>query len=164
MEANHGQAMERTLDVGNPPVARVLVIDDDQDVGAAIQTILARRGCDTVFTPDAHTGIQAFEASKFDIAMVDIFIPKANGLEIIARFRQQAPEAPIVAMSGFRFRDSMHADLDFLAMAAKRGATFCLRKPFGAEQLMEAINSGRGLAVSSHRSDGDQWSNQGVRR
>ena len=164
MEANRTQVMEQTLDVENLPVTRVLVIDDDQHVGAAIQMILARRGCDTMFAPDAHTGIQAFEASRYDIAMVDIFIPKANGLEIIARFRQQAPEVPIVAMSGFRFRDSMHADLDFLAMAGKRGASFCLRKPFRAEQLMEAINSGRGLAVSNHRSGGGQWSNQGALR
>jgi DNA-binding NtrC family response regulator len=164
MDANRTQVMEQTLDVESLPVTRVLVIDDDQDVGAAIQMILSRRGCDTVFAPDAHTGIHAFEASKFDIAMVDIFIPKANGLEIIARFRQQAPDVPIVAMSGFRFRDSMHADLDFLAMAAKRGATYCLRKPFGAEQLMGAINSGRGRAVSSDRFGGGQSSSQGARQ
>jgi CheY-like chemotaxis protein len=164
MEANRARLMEQTLDVENPALTRVLVIDDDEDIGSAIQVILSRRGCDTVFAQDAQTGIQEFEASKFDVAMVDIFIPKANGLEIIARFRQQAPDVPIVAMSGFRFRDSMHADLDFLAMAAKRGATFCLRKPFGTEQLMGAINSGRGPAVSSDRSGGGQRSNQGARR
>lgn len=148
----------------NRPLTRVLVIDDDQHVGAAIQMILARRGCDTVFAQDAHTGIRAFESSRFALAMVDIFISKSNGLEIIARFRQQAPDIPIVAMSGFRFRDSMHADLDFLGMAAKCGATFCLRKPFGAEQLMGAISSGRAPAVSGDRFGQSPGSSQGARR
>src|ERR1700674_3429095 len=114
---------------GDPAMTRVLVIDDDRSVGAAIQLMLARRSCDTVLAASACAGVEAFQSSKFDVVIVDIFMPGMNGLETIARFRQQAPTVPIVAMSGFRFRDSMVPAMDFLAMAARLGATACLRKP-----------------------------------
>jgi hypothetical protein len=44
-------------------------------------------------------------------------------------------------MSGFRFRNSMPSAPDFLGMAARLGATCCLRKPFTPQQLMAVINS-----------------------
>jgi DNA-binding response OmpR family regulator len=122
-------------------IARVLVIDDDASVGAAIQMMLDREGCDTVHAPDADVGIKAFESSSFDLVMVDLFMPGKNGLEIIAVFRQRAPTLPILAVSGFRFRDTMDPGLDFLGMAASAGATVCLRKPFSPRQLMAAVHA-----------------------
>ena len=122
-------------------MTRVLVIDDDRSVGEAIQIMLARQHCDTVVAPDAQAGLQAFESSKFDVVMIDIFMPGLDGLETIKGIRERAPTVPIVAMSGFKFRNSMASAPDFLGMAAKLGATFCLRKPFAPHQLMAAINS-----------------------
>lgn len=139
-----------------PAMTRVLIIDDDPSVGAAIQMMLARQGCDTVHTPDAPAGIQAFESSKFDVVMVDIFMPGMNGLDTITGLRQRAPTVPILAMSGFRFRDSMAPGLDFLGIAVKLGATSCLRKPFAPQQLMAAINSGLDPVLSSDRSVGTE--------
>ena len=103
--------------------------------------MLDRQGYDTVLAPDAHAGIEAFESSKFDLVMVDIFMPEVDGLEAIKDFRGRAPSVPIVAMSGFRFRGSVTSAPDYLAMAAQLGATCCLRKPFALQQLMVAINS-----------------------
>jgi DNA-binding response OmpR family regulator len=120
---------------------RILVIEDDPSVGAAILMILDREGCDTVHVPDAGAGAEAFESSRFDLVIVDIFMPGVNGLEIIAGFRQQSPTVPILAMSGFRFRDTMDPGLDFLGMAAEAGAAACLRKPFAPRQLMAAVQA-----------------------
>jgi DNA-binding response OmpR family regulator len=125
---------------GEPVVMRILVIEDDRSVGAAIQMILVREGYETVHAPDASIGMEFFESSQFDLVIIDIFMRGVNGLTTIARFRQQAPAVPILAMSGFRFRDSMHPDLDFLAMAAKAGAAVCLRKPFAPPQLLAAVS------------------------
>jgi len=132
-------------------MTRVLVIDDDQSVSVAIQLMLARQGCDTVLAPDADVGVQTFESSKFDLAMVDIFIPEMDGLKIIKRFRERMPAVPIIAMTGFRFRNSMAPTLDFLGMAAQLGATYCLRKPFTLQQLIAAINSCFDPAISIDR-------------
>jgi DNA-binding response OmpR family regulator len=128
---------------------RILVIEDDPSVGAAIQMMLDREGCDTVHALDADTGMQAFKSADFDLAIVDIFMPGANGLEIIAEFRNRSPDVPILAMSGFRFRGSMDSGLDFLGMATDAGANVCLRKPFTVEQLTAAVHASVGPTPSS---------------
>jgi DNA-binding response OmpR family regulator len=133
---------------GEPVMMCVLVIEDDSSVGAAIQMILDREGYDTVHAPDADAGMRAFEASSFDLVIVDIFMPGANGLEIIAELRNRAAAVPILAMSGFRFRNSTDHGLDFLDMANAAGATACLRKPFTREQLMAAVRAGLESAIS----------------
>src|SRR6185295_7430313 len=87
-------------------------------------------------------GIETFERHSFDLVMVDIFMPGMDGIETIKHFRKRAPAVPIIAMTGFRFRDSSKDRApDFLGMAAKLGAAYCLRKPFGPQQLNTAINA-----------------------
>jgi CheY-like chemotaxis protein len=124
---------------------RILVIDDDGCVGAAIQAIMALRRCETVTASRAHAGIHTFQASEFDVVMVDLFMPGMNGLDTITRIRGESA-VPIIAMSGFRLRNSLDPGQDFLGMAKLRGATISLRKPFSPPQLVAAIDRSLGLA------------------
>ena len=112
---------------------RVLVIDDDHSVGIAIETLLRREGCEVVFAESGLLGLQAFEKSRFDAAIVDIFLPAIDGFKTIDAFRQRDPTVPIISMSGFRSRDADWAVPDFLerltsserhiaAQAARRAA------------------------------------------
>lgn len=129
---------------------RILVIDDDNSVCVAIQTLLGQQGCEAVLADNGQLGVHAFESANFDAVIVDIFMPGMDGLETIKGFRKRAPEVPIVAMSGFKFRDSLAPAPDFLAMAAKLGATYCLQKPFGLQQLMTAIKACFGASPEDH--------------
>jgi len=122
-------------------MTRVLIVEDDRSVGAVIRMTLDREGYDTVHAPDAGAGIKAFESSNFNLAIVDIFLSDISGLEIIAELRRRAPAMPILAMSGFIFRDSMDPVLDYFAMATEAGATGCLRKPFAPRQLLAAVSA-----------------------
>jgi CheY-like chemotaxis protein len=126
---------------------RILVIDDDACIGTAIQAILALRQCETVTVSRAHAGIHTFQASGFDVVMVDLFMPGMNGLDTIARIRSESM-VPIIAMSGFRLRNSLDPEQDFLGMAKLRGATVSLRKPFSPPQLVAAIDRSLGLVSS----------------
>jgi len=128
--------------------ARILVIDDDECVSAAIQTVLARHQCCTVMASRAHAGIHAFQTSKFNVVMIDLFMPGMNGLDTITRIRRTSA-VPIIAMTGFRLRNSLDADQDFLGMAKLRGATISLRKPFSSSQLVAAIGDGLGPTAST---------------
>lgn len=132
-------------------MTRVLVIDDDKSVCTAIETLLGYQDCVAVVANSGNLGAETFEASNFDVVMIDIFMPGMDGLETIKGFRERAPTVPIVAMSGFRFRSSIAPAPDFLAMAAKLGARYCLRKPFGPQQLMAAINACLGESLPSGR-------------
>jgi DNA-binding response OmpR family regulator len=135
------------FDGTQPAMTRVLVVEDDPSVGAAIQMMLGSEGYDTVHASEADAGMKALESSRFDLAIVDIFLPDVNGLKSIAEFRRRAPAMPILAMSGFIFRDSMDPALDYLAMAAHVGAAICLRKPFAPWQLRDAVHTCLASAV-----------------
>ncbi|MEI9925045.1 MAG: response regulator [Bradyrhizobium sp.] len=137
-------------DAVKPALTRALVIDDDASVGSAVRMILNREGCDAVHAPSVDIGIKAFEASSFGLVIVDIFMPGTSGLNIITQLRQRESKLPILAMSGFRFRDSMDRSLDFLGLAADAGATICLRKPFTPHQLMAAVHASLGPGRSHH--------------
>lgn len=140
---------------------RVLVIDDDSSVGPAIRLLLARQGCDVELVTNGGDGVLAFETSPFDVVIVDIFLPDTDGLETIKRLRARGAIVPIVAMSGFRYRESMGAGLDYLGMAIESGATSCLRKPFSPQQLMAAIDAKNGLTSANHPSADDREQRQG---
>jgi CheY-like chemotaxis protein len=120
---------------------RVLVVDDDKSVCSALSLSLRRQGCDVVLANSGPRGITAFESSEFELAIVDIFMPGMDGLEIIKIFRKRAPALPIIAMSGYRSCHPKSPNPDFLEMAVKLGAACRLRKPFGPRQLEEAINT-----------------------
>jgi CheY-like chemotaxis protein len=122
------------------PQLRVLIIDDDGFVGAAIEAMLTRYNCSAVHAANVQTGLQLFEASAFDVVIIDIFMPETDGLEAIKTFRARAENVHLVAMTGFRFSDVDDSSLDFLGMASRAGANRCLRKPFMPQQLIAAVD------------------------
>jgi CheY-like chemotaxis protein len=85
--------------------------------------------------------MRAVESSPFDLVIVDIFLPGVNGLETIAELRRKIPAVPILAISGFAFRDSVDPAHDYFAMAIKAGAAGCLRKPFTSRQLITVVHA-----------------------
>jgi CheY-like chemotaxis protein len=137
MEFSPQQITSRIDDPVKSP-RRILVIDDDASVGAAIEAILCRRQCQTVVAPRSVAGIQALQESHFDVVMLDIFMPGLCGLDALDHIRRGSP-IPIIAMSGFRLQSSADR-VDYLTMAARRGATLCMRKPFTAAELIKAID------------------------
>jgi len=122
-------------------MARILVVDDEVLVRRTVKAILERIGHAVVLAECGHDGAAAIEAYAFDIAIVDIFMPGMNGLETIRLFRQSAAKLPIIAVSGYAFRETDGPAPDFLRMAVDLGATACLRKPFTSAQLMNAVQA-----------------------
>jgi CheY-like chemotaxis protein len=122
-------------------MARILIIDDDHLVRAAIATLLNAANHDVVATGDGREGLAKIEAERFDLVIVDIFMPGMDGLETINHVRRRSPWLPIVAMSGLSFRTALSArPPDFLAMATKLGAVRSIHKPFKPRELLDTIN------------------------
>jgi CheY-like chemotaxis protein len=122
-------------------MARILIVDDDPSVGGAIQMWLENKNYEVVFANGGVEGLNALEAHKFDLMIVDIFMPGMNGFESVRVFHQRAPEIPLIAMSGYVFREHHSNAPDFLRMALDLGAACCLHKPFTPSQLLRAIDS-----------------------
>ena len=120
-------------------MARILVVDDDLLIRLTLKTVLESVGHAVVLAERGHDGAEAIEAYAFDLAIVDIFMPGMNGLETIKIFRESAATLPVIAISGYVFRDASDPAPDFLRMAVDLGAAACLRKPFSGTELLEAV-------------------------
>jgi CheY-like chemotaxis protein len=120
---------------------RVLVVDDDPMVCAAIEVCLQQHGFEVIVAEGGDAGISALESSTFDVMLVDVFMPHMRGFESIRIFHQRAPATPLVAMSGYAFANNAPSPSpDFLKMALDLGAARCLAKPFKSDTLLAAIN------------------------
>jgi CheY-like chemotaxis protein len=68
-------------------VFRVLVVDDQPHVRAAIVAALKELDCDVVAVDSGRAGMDALEGASFDLAMVDIYMPQMDGVQFIKMLR-----------------------------------------------------------------------------
>jgi len=125
-------------------MTHALVIDDDPQVCSAIRAWLELEGIDAILAPSATDGFDAFHRFNFDVMLVDIFMPKIDGLTAIKALRGWAPKTPIIAMSGLVPRhtpQSVTLAPEWFGEALSLGASCCLYKPFQAEQLLASVET-----------------------
>ena len=108
-------------------------MDDEADTRILIEEILTSAGHEVVLAANGLEGMRQYHSTPVDLALVDLFMPKQEGLETIKALKQQFPDFPVIAMSG----DSLA--LPLLSIAQRLGATEVLQKPFLPEELLEAI-------------------------
>lgn len=128
-------------------MARVLVVDDQPHVRATIVVGLKLLGFEVVAVESGRLGLKALEDSSFDLAMVDIYMPEMDGVQIMKAVRERAPNLPIIAMSGAMFRTSGRSVLDVLPMVPGLSGITYLQKPFRSKELLHAVQHATGVAA-----------------
>jgi DNA-binding response OmpR family regulator len=78
----------------------VLVIDDEPDVRDSIRQVLARAGFDVMIADNGVTGVQGFFDHPADVVIVDIVMPRSNGIEVIRKIRASFAGARSIAITG----------------------------------------------------------------
>jgi DNA-binding NtrC family response regulator len=116
---------------------RILVIDDQPDVRAMICIVLRVNRFEIVEAGSAEAALKAFDESKFDLVIVDIFLQGSSGFDLIAAMRERVPDLPVVAISGI-------TTLDVVAEWPELSGVVGLRKPFRPNQLVSAIEAAFG--------------------
>lgn len=117
---------------------RVLVVDDEEVVRTLIGRILDAAGHQATQAASAEAAILAAQSSaaKFDLILTDVVLGAADGLAVLETLRSAHPQAAVVVMSGYS------PTPDRVAALSRQGAEF-LPKPFGAQQLMAALERAR---------------------
>ena len=111
-------------------VARVLVIDDDDDVRQFIAASLQEYGHDVISAGNGQDGIAKFFQASPDLVILDFLMPGMSGADVAAHILATKPDQPILFVSGYSETDAIrkvapHADI--------------LAKPFRAAALDEAV-------------------------
>ncbi|MEN9896806.1 MAG: hypothetical protein RLZZ66_455 [Pseudomonadota bacterium] len=123
-------------------MAKILVIDDEDQLRDLLQKLLTRDGHEICIAHDGQEGVANFFQFKPDLVITDIIMPNKDGIEVITELHHMHPKLPIIVISGGRRAIAAGFNLDSLEMLGVKGI---LQKPFTHQQLQEIVN----LALSS---------------
>jgi len=112
---------------------RVLVVDDDEDVGSLTSMLLEHAGYNVLRVCDAIDALAELKKRHFDVVVTDYSMPTLNGLELLERIRAHAPETPVILMSGLL--------PDILAAHKGLRPFACLRKPYERNAFLTLVHS-----------------------
>ncbi len=113
------------------PSVRLLIAEDEKNLGSVLQKELERAGHEVTLVHDAEAAIKAAHDAEFDVALLDIMMPGRSGLEVLREVRQQEQPPEVLMMTG-------HATVETALQAMKLGAYDYLTKPCHIREL-EAI-------------------------
>jgi DNA-binding NtrC family response regulator len=114
---------------------RVLVVDDEPSIRAALTKMLTMAGYDAAAAANGDEATRSWRARPADLVIMDLFMPEKDGLETIIELRTYNPNLPIIAMSG----GGSQASMDLLPDAKLLGATLTIRKPFTLSDLVALV-------------------------
>lgn len=112
--------------------ASVLVVDDNEDLLNTFSLILKRRGFKVDTAEDGASAVDKFRMGNFDVTLMDIVMPRMNGVEAFRKIREINPEARIILMTAYSEDELMKAALD-------EGACCILHKPLNIDHLIELV-------------------------
>lgn len=128
--------MEEALPARPETGMHVLLVDDDAHVRSALGALLAQLGYEVTAAANGLEALSRVGTREFRVALVDLFMPTMDGLELIPKLRFQSPHTHVIAMSGGYMGGRA---LDLLRAAERAGAERTLAKPFTVEELQAAI-------------------------
>jgi DNA-binding NtrC family response regulator len=120
--------------------ARVLIVDDDDQVRDVLRRKMELAGYDVTIAADGNEAIRRLKNDAFDVVVSDIMMPERDGLEVIMYVRKERPSVKVIAISA----PSNHL---FLDSARALGACASLEKPFPLDDLVRTVE--RALASAT---------------
>ncbi len=126
--------------IKNNPVAKVLIVDDEQVHRFMLVSLFSEWGWDSAEADDGLTAVAAIERGPFDAVLMDVRMTTMDGMEALQRIRVINPSIPVVIMTAYSSVDSAVA-------AIKQGAHNYLTKPLDFDRLRETLEVAMGHRV-----------------
>jgi len=112
---------------------RLLIAEDEKNLGLVLQKELSRLGHQVSLVHDGESAIEIARETDFDVALLDIMMPGASGIDVLRELRQLEQPPEILMMTG-------HATVETALQAMKLGAYDYLTKPCHIQELEAVLN------------------------
>ena len=112
----------------------ILIVDDDADICDTLTQILELQGYDVLSAGSGEEAVMMTKGTAFQIAFIDVKLPKIDGLETLLRLKEINPDIIVIMMTGFR--NEVKEALD---KAQAASAITCLYKPFDPAVAAELV-------------------------
>lgn len=116
-------------------MARILLVDDDPQIRDLLSDALGGEGHDCFCASNGNLGFKALQESAFDLVVMDLIMPEAEGIETIMKIRGGGHRIPILAISG----GIPMVPTNFLLAAGRLGADRTLAKPFEISEFLRVV-------------------------
>lgn len=111
---------------------RILLIEDDAMVGKAMRLGMQKAGMSVDWVTDGHAAELALANGVYEVAVLDLGLPRVNGMEVLARLRRSGNPVPVIIASA---SDTGRAAIDGL----ESGADDYIAKPFDLDELIARV-------------------------
>jgi two-component system, OmpR family, alkaline phosphatase synthesis response regulator PhoP len=115
-------------------MSRILIVEDDDAIATGLALNLKLAGRQTVIARDGVQALELTEDEEFQLVLLDINLPKKNGLEVLAALRQSDNVVPVIVIS------AREGEYDKVA-ALRLGADDYVTKPFALAELLARIDA-----------------------
>ncbi len=116
----------------SPPLARVLVVDDDAGVRYTLREILSSEGLSVDEASDGAAALQRFESAPVPLVITDLRMPRMDGMELLRQLTARSPAPRVVMVTA-------HGSERQAVEAMKAGAFDYFRKPFDVDELLAVV-------------------------
>jgi DNA-binding NtrC family response regulator len=118
-------------------IMKILVIDDEAVVLDSCKKILSSEGFEVMLVPTVDDALTLLEQDGFSLLLIDIKMPRRDGLSLMDVLRERGERIPIVVMSGYQTAETIEE-------ATRRGADAFIPKPFTPDELLNAVRGAIG--------------------
>lgn len=115
-------------------MAKILIVDDESSIRRTLKDILTMEKYEVVEAVDGLDGIEKVKQQCFDVILMDIKMPRLDGVEAFEQIKEIAPETPVIMISG-------HANIDTAVDAVKKGAFDFVSKPPDLNRLLITLRN-----------------------
>lgn len=113
---------------------RILLCEDDENLGMLLREYLQAKGFNADLYPDGEAGYRAFLKGKYDLCVLDVMMPKKDGLSLAQEIRIVNGEVPIIFLTAKSLKED-------ILEGFKIGADDYITKPFSMEELVFRIEA-----------------------
>ncbi len=115
-------------------MVKILVIDDERSIRNTLKEILEYEKFEVDVAEDGFEGLKKTEETSYDVVLCDIKMPKMDGVEVLEKIIERAPDTTVVMISG-------HGTIDTAVEAIKKGAYDFISKPLDLNRLLITIRN-----------------------
>jgi len=113
-------------------MSRILVVDDDRTTRYVLQNLLNGSGYSTSIAKDGVEALEMLRAARFDLLLLDVWMPRMNGLELLAKLRRRKPRPRVVVMTSDDTPET-------LLKAVREQAFRYVHKPVESAALLDTV-------------------------
>jgi len=111
----------------------ILIVDDEEGIRKSLSGILKDEDFNVSLASDGMEAIQKVDKERPDLALLDIWMPGLDGIEVLKRIKAMSPKLVVIMISG-------HGTIETAVKATKLGAYDFIEKPLSLEKVVLTIN------------------------